>query len=130
MSVYTGKPGGKVMKRTQSDNLKTPTKPGPIIDAASDLLRQAVPGDTQGRTFSEVIAATLVGRALRGDLRAVRELVEITTQPYECPVCRINNHLPRMSDEELELNIETYLERRARSGRPWQQPLYFPELTA
>jgi len=117
------------MKRTQSDSLKMHAKPGPIIDAARDLLRQPVPGDAQGRTFSEMIAATLVERAFRGNLQALRELREATASG-ECENCRWNKQVVEASDEKLDLIMETYLEKRAKSGGPIQQRLHFPVSTA
>lgn len=118
----------------QCDNLKpwpqpvgkNPTKPPKhttISDACRDLLVQPVPGDKQGRTFAEMIAAALIWRALQGDLRAVREVREIeeasTAESPECMNYKYDEQLPKMSDEELLAMIRTYYERRdiASNGR-------------
>ena len=111
----------------QRDNLKpwpqpvgkNPTKQPKhttISDACRYLLGQLVPGDKQGRTFAEMIAETLIWRALQGDLRAMSEVREIeeagAVESQECMNCKYLNQLPQTSDEELDLIIKAYIEKK------------------
>lgn len=83
------------MQRVNLKSGSTPTSPGPISrprhttisGAALHLLRQTLGGDKHGRNFAEMIAATLVCRALRGDSWAMRELMRAVPVSQECPNC-------------------------------------------
>ena len=48
----------------------------PISAAYLKMLNRRVPGDPQRRTYVELIAEVMVYRALKGDVRAARELRE------------------------------------------------------
>ena len=50
----------------------------PISAAYLKMLNRRVPGDPQRRTYVELIAEVMVYRALKGDVRAARELREAT----------------------------------------------------
>jgi hypothetical protein len=82
-----------------------------ITAAVRDLIAQAAPGDTCGRTYAEMIAAKLVSRALHGDLRAARELMQAVPEQYECPNCAFKNQIRQMSSEELRAIIRHYTSR-------------------
>jgi hypothetical protein len=51
-------------------------KSAPLSQAARELLNSPVPNDPEGRTYAELIVWKLAKKALRGDVRAARELAD------------------------------------------------------
>ena len=89
----SGNPGGRP-KRT------------PLADACRDVLALPVPGDVDGRTYAQKIAATLAEKAAEGDIRAAQELADRAEgrarQSIEIEQTRLKEAFDRMSREELE----------------------------
>lgn len=57
---------------------------GPITTALSKILNERVPGDLECRTYSVMIAAALVRKALNGEIQAFREIADrIEGKPSE-----------------------------------------------
>jgi hypothetical protein len=48
----------------------------PLAQACRELLVQPFPGDAEGRTYAQVIAAKLAEKALAGDIAAAKELAD------------------------------------------------------
>jgi hypothetical protein len=48
----------------------------PISDALVRMLNRKVPNDRQGRTYAELIAQILIQKAVGGDLRAIKEVLD------------------------------------------------------
>jgi len=63
-------------KPGQSGNPGGRPKRGPLTDAYERALSQLIPGDKEGRTIADLIAAALVKQAAKGNLAAVRELAD------------------------------------------------------
>ena len=84
------------------------------------MLGRPVPGDPQGRTYSQAIAETLAAKALEGDIRAAQELADRAEgkprQSVEIENASLRQAFERMSDVELD----TY----AREGK---LPGWFPQ---
>jgi len=89
----SGNPGGRP-KRT------------PLADACREVLALPVPGDSDGRTYAQKIAATLAEKAAEGDIRAAAELADRAEgrarQAIEIEQTRLREAFDRMSHEELE----------------------------
>jgi hypothetical protein len=90
----SGNPGGRP-KRT------------PLADACRDVLALPVPGDSEGRTYAQKIAATLAEKAVDGDIRAAQELADRAEgkarQSIEIEQTRLREAFERMSSEEKEV---------------------------
>jgi hypothetical protein len=68
----------KPFKKGVSGNPNGRPKSLTLSEAFRRQLSQPVPGDEQGRTFAEVIAARLCYEAARGDVGAAREIADRT----------------------------------------------------
>lgn len=81
-------------------------KAAPLSRACRELLAQAVPGDSNNRTYAEAIAQTLAEKALSGDIRAAQELADRAEgkprQSLEIEHTRLREAFDRMSRKELE----------------------------
>ena len=89
----SGNPGGRP-KRT------------PLADACREALALPVPGDSEGRTYAQKIAATLAAKAAEGDIRAAAELADRAEgrarQSIEIEQSQLREAFDRMSYEEKE----------------------------
>jgi hypothetical protein len=89
----SGNPGGRP-KRT------------PLIDACREVLGEAVPNDSTGRTYARAIAEKLAVMALTGDIRAAGELADRAEgkarQSIAIETSALRQAFERMSREELE----------------------------
>lgn len=89
----SGNPGGRP-KRT------------PLADACREVLALPVPGDSEGRTYAQKIAATLAEKAAEGDIRAAAELADRAEgrarQSIEIEQTKLREAFDRMSYEEKE----------------------------
>jgi hypothetical protein len=89
----SGNPGGRP-KRT------------PLSDACRERLLLTVPGDTEGRTYAQKIAASLAEKAAEGDIRAAQELGDRAEgrarQSIEIEHIRLREAFDRMNSQELE----------------------------
>ena len=72
----TGVPCGEATrwKPGQSGNPGGRPKRTPLSDACREVLALPVPGDSEGRTYAQKIAAMLANKAGEGDIRAAQEL--------------------------------------------------------
>lgn len=99
---------GKVtqFKKGQSGNPGGRPKVAVFAQAARAVLGKLVPGDPEGRTYAEAIAQVLADKALSGDIRAARELVERAEgkakESVEIQNGSLGDAFDRMSREELE----------------------------
>lgn len=48
----------------------------PITDALARMVSRKVPNDPQGKTFAELIANVIMRRAIKGDLRAIKLIMD------------------------------------------------------
>jgi len=72
---------GRPLPRPRRDKLT------PLIDAMNDLLVTPDPRDKAGWTYAEVIAAAMVRKAVRGDVRAAKEIALRTEgRPSKVPL--------------------------------------------
>jgi hypothetical protein len=58
----------------------------PITEAYWRILNQIVPNDPQKRTYVELIAETMIRRALMGDIRALKEITDRVEGPVSEPL--------------------------------------------
>jgi hypothetical protein len=93
-------------KPGQSGNPGGRPKSAPLSQACREVLALPVPGDPQGRTYAEMIAATLAGKAVEGDIKAAQELADRAEgrarQSIDIEHTRLSDAFERMSREELE----------------------------
>jgi Family of unknown function (DUF5681) len=89
-----------------SGNPQGRPKTAPLSQACREVLAQPVPGDPDGRTYAQKIAATLAEKAAEGDIRAAQELGDRSEgrarQAIEIEHTRLREAFDRMSREELE----------------------------
>jgi hypothetical protein len=102
---------GKGFQPGQSGNPGGRPKNAPLSHACRELLARAVPGDPEGRTYSEAIAGTLAERALAGDIRAAQEIADRAEgkprQSLEIENSPLKQAFERMTAEELLVYAET-----------------------
>jgi len=57
---------------------KNPSLTGryPITEAIMRMLNRTVPNDLLGRTFADLIAEAMIKQAIKGNIRAVREILD------------------------------------------------------
>ena len=93
-------------KKGQSGNPGGRPKLAVFSQAARAMLGKLVPGDPEGRTYAEAIAQVLADKALSGDIRAARELIERAEgkpkQSVEIQNGSFQDAFDRMTPEELE----------------------------
>ena len=86
-------------------------KKTPLSDACREVLASPVPGDPEGRTYAEKIAATLAEKAANGDIRAAQELADRAEgkarQSVEIENATLRAAFERMSKTELETYAAT-----------------------
>jgi hypothetical protein len=104
----SGNPGGR-------------PKSTPISDLLRELLEQPRPNDPDKRPYAKVIAESLLERASKGDLQAVREIADrvegkpaqsVSVVTEECAACREaadewRRQLASMTDEQLKILSES-----------------------
>ena len=59
----------------ETENISLPTR-CPVTEAYVWILNRKVPNDRQGRTFARLIAEAMILRALKGDVRAIKEITD------------------------------------------------------
>ena len=64
-----------IYRDVETENLCLPSR-GPIREAYLRHLYQKVPNDLQGRVFIDLIVVVMIHRALKGDVRAVKEITD------------------------------------------------------
>jgi hypothetical protein len=101
-------PGGEATrwKPGQSGNPGGRPKTAPLSQACREVLALLVPGDAEGRTYAQKIAAALAEKAADGDIRAAQELGDRAEgrarQSIEIENTAQRDAFERMSREELE----------------------------
>ena len=104
LSPDVGKP--YQWKKGQSGNPGGRPRINTLSDAYRCKLEEPVPGDSEGRTFAEVIAQTLAEKALAGDIRAAQELADRAEgrarQSIAVESIQMREQFERMSRSELE----------------------------
>jgi hypothetical protein len=75
-SAKTAKKIGRPFPKGKSGNPGGRPKKTQLTDACRALLKTEFPGDLQGRTYAERIAEVLCRTAIKGDIRAIRELAD------------------------------------------------------
>ena len=80
-------------------------KTAPLSQACRELLAQPVPGDAEGRTYAQAIAAQLGEKAIAGDIVAIRELADRAEgrarQAIEIENTNLRDAFERMTTQEL-----------------------------
>jgi threonine aldolase len=110
----SGNPGGRPKSKVLSQ-------------AYRDVLEQEGPGDSQGRTFAEMIAQVLARRAMKGDVQAARELADRTEGKARQSIAfsqSTDDQFKDKSNEQLEFFAKTgfwptteELENHAKNGK-------------
>jgi hypothetical protein len=49
---------------------------GPLTAALTKVLNQRIPNDSRCRTYADLIAEVLVSKAIKGDIQALKEIVD------------------------------------------------------
>lgn len=92
--------------RGTSGNAGGRPKKTPLTDACREVLAQAIPGDPEGRTYAQKIAAMLAEKATEGDIRAAQELADRAEgrarQTVEVENTALRQAFERMSEAELD----------------------------
>jgi hypothetical protein len=92
-------------KPGQSGNPGGRPKTAPLSYACRELLASPVPGDSEGRTYAQKIAATLAEKAIAGNIRAAQEIADRAEgkprQSLEIEHSRLRQAFERMTNEEL-----------------------------
>jgi hypothetical protein len=105
-SAKTAKKIGRPFPKGKSGNPGGRPKRTPLADACREVLALPVPGDSEGRTYAEKIAATLAEKAAKGDIRAAAELADRAEgkprQSVEIENTTLRQAFERMSAVELE----------------------------
>lgn len=60
-------------QQTETGNVRSRGE-RPITEATIRLLNRKVPNDLRGRLFVDLIVEALVGKAIKGDVRAIKEI--------------------------------------------------------
>ena len=74
------KPFGGLLMRSEEPDLdavsKTRSSPQPFSDACRRILNRKVPHDPRRRTVLDLVVETIFLKALKGDLRAIKEITD------------------------------------------------------
>ena len=98
-------------KQVELGNVGSPS-PRPYTDALIKLSNQRVPHDPRGRTWAELVVEVLFSKALEGDIRAIKEIMDRIegkvgpARPHEAaaPIeCEIRSIKPEPVKQELRV---------------------------
>jgi hypothetical protein len=101
---------GTRFKRGQSGNPGGRPKAAPFSQACLELLTAPVPGDRERRTHAQALAAMLMDKALKGDVRAAVELVDRAEGRPRQSVAVENTALVEAFDRMTETELRAYAE--------------------
>jgi hypothetical protein len=87
-----------------------PKKPKtPLDNSISKLMNEKVPGDKEGRTFSDLAAIAVVKAGLSGDRKFLRQLVSASKTKSNAPV-EFSDSDTDKDESEIAENIHSALD--------------------